>query len=242
MKKIYTLTLLLSLLISTTSYAQKGLSLGVSGAAISTSIINQNTWGNGHEYDYESTFSSFYGFDIGYNFTDNVGIYTGYSFFNLGQKYSDNYDGVNWKRELKFKYNVIPVMFKYTSSQSRVNFLGGIGILYAMMNSADQTWTSDGVAFHEEGITLNSKKPFDLGASDVTDRFAKNDIILNLEIGARITLIDNLFLDAMLNFSYGLTDINEADYQFKDKDGNYNPSHNIFGGVKVGILYVLFGD
>lgn len=242
MKRIYTLAFLLSLLISTTSYAQKGLSLGVSGAAISTSIINQNTWGNGHEYDYESTFSSFYGFDIGYNFTDNVGIYTGYSFFNLGQKYSDNYDGVNWKRELTFKYNVIPIMFKYTSSQSRVNFLGGIGILYAMMNSADQTWTYDGEPYEETGITLVSKKPFDLGASDVTDRFAKNDIILNLEIGARITLIDNLFLDAMLNFSYGLTDINEADYQFIDKDGNYNPSHNIFGGVKVGVLYVLFGD
>ncbi len=241
MKNFYTLLLALTFVV-TASYAQKGLSLGVNGAYVNTNILNQNTWGNGHEYDYKLTFSFAYGFDIGYNFTDNLGLYTGFGFLNLGQDYTDSYDGKNWERSLLFKYNVIPIMFKYTGSQARVNFVGGVGILYAMMKQADQTWTRDGAAYHEMGETINSKEEFDIGASDVTDRYTKNDIILNLEVGARIIIIDNLYIDALLNFGYGIKDINEPDYHFINKDGNYDPSHNAFVGFKVGVAYVLFGE
>ena len=242
MKKIYTLLLVLTIAVTSTAYAQKGLNIGVSGSFISPSIVNQNTWGNGHEYDYEITFSSNYGFDIGYNFTSNLGIHSGFSFYNLGQDYSDSYDNKNWKRSLKFSYNVIPIMFRYTSSTENIKFIGSVGVLYAMLNKAEQTWTGDGVAYHEEGTTLVSKKTFDLGADDVTNRFSKTDIILNIELGIRIETIDNLYIDAVLNAGYGLTDINDEDYHFEDKDGNYNPSHNFLGGFKVGVAYVLFGE
>jgi len=242
MKRFYVLALILAIISTTTTYAQKGLNIGVSGSFISSSIINQNTWGNGHEYDYEITFSGNFGFDIGYNFTNSLGIHSGFSFYKLGQSYNDSYDNKNWERNLTFSYNVIPIMFRYTSSTENIKFIGSVGVLYAMLNKAEQTWTSDGIAYHEEGTTLVSKKPFDLGASDVTNRYSKSDIILNIEIGIRIETIDNLFIDAVLNAGYGLTDINDADYHFEDKDGNYNPSNNFFGGIKVGVAYVLFSE
>lgn len=242
MKRFYTLLLVLTIALTTTSYAQKGLNIGVSGSFISPSIVNQNTWGNVHEYDYKVTFSSNYGFDVGYNFTSNLGIHTGFSFYNLGQDYTDSYDDINWKRNLKFKYNVIPIMFRYTSSTENIKFIGSVGILYAMLNKAEQTWTGDGETYEAVGTTLVSNKPFDLGADDVTDRYSKTDILLNVEIGIRVETIDNLFVDALLNVGYGLTDINDEDYHFEDSDGNYNASHNFFGGIKVGVAYVLFGD
>ena len=241
MKRFYTLFLALTFII-TASYAQKGLSLGANGAVTGIAILNQNTWGVGAEYDFLTTFSGSYGVDVGYNFTDNLGLYTGFWFMTFGQDYKDSYDGSIWERGLRFKYNVIPIMFKYTGSQAKVNFVGGIGILYAMMNQSDQTWTMDGSDFHEIGETINSKEEFDLGASDVTDRYTKNDIILNLELGARIIVIENLYIDASLNFGYGLTDINDPDYHFVNKDGNYDPSHNAYVGFKVGMAYVLFGE
>lgn len=242
MKRFYTLLLVLIIASTTTTYAQKGLNIGVSGSFISTSIVNQNTWGNGHEYDYEITYSSNYGFDVGYNFTSNFGFYTGFSFYNLGQEYSDSYDDKDWERNLTFKYNVIPIMFRYTSSSDKIKFIGSVGILYAMLNKAEQTWTGGGVPFHEEGMTLDSNKPFDLGADDVTNRYSKNDIMLNVELGIRVETIDNLFVDVLMNVGYGLTDINEADYRFVDTDNNYDASHNLFGGLKVGVAYVLFGE
>ncbi len=242
MKKFYTLLLIMTIAATTTTYAQKGLNIGVSGSIISTSIINQNVWGNGYEYDYEITYSNNYGFDIGYNFTNNLGIHTGFGFYNLGQDYTDSHNDINWKRNLTFKYNVIPIMFRYTSSTDRIKFIGSVGILYAMLNKAEQTWTGDGVDFHEEGITLDSKKPFDLGANDVTNRYSTSDIMINIEIGLRVKIIDNLYADGVLNSGYGLTDINDADYRFKDSDENYNASQNFFVGFKVGVAYVLFGE
>ncbi len=241
MKKIYTVLLALMLALPAT-YAQKGLNVGVNGGSMIPTIINQNSWGVGHEYDYEITFDYFYGFDIGYNFKDNLGLYTGFSRMNFGQDYSDSYGeytgdaDVNWERKLKLKYNIIPIMFKYTGSAQAVNFIGGIGILYAMLSEAEQTWTKEG-----EDWLGNEEHP-NVGATDVTDRFEKNDIILNLEVGARINIVDHLYVDATFNFGYGLKDINASDWQTPDRNGVYAPSHNAYGGFKVGIAYSLFSD
>ena len=236
MKKIYTLILAIALIVPAT-YAQKGLSIGGNGMSLSSAIVNQNSWGNGHEYDFKATFAPSFGFDIGYNFNDNVGIYTGYWFNKLGQRYKDDYDGSNWARDIELKYQMIPIMLKFTGSQTRVNFVGGIGILYAMLKEGNQTWTRDG-----EPWTENTDTHTDLGASDVTDRFVSSDIIFNLELGARIILMDNLYIDATMNFGYGLKDINDENWHTPDSDGTYNASHNAYGGFKVGIAYVLFGE
>lgn len=236
MKRLFTLTLLLALLIPA-SYAQKGLQLGGNFMYLSSSIINQNTWGNDREYDYALTTNTSFGLDVGYNFNDKFGLYTGYWMMNLGQNYTDDYDNSTWERNLLLKYNVIPVMLKFTGTDTRVNFMGGFGILYAMMNEAEQTWLRDGNQYLEFG-----ENEIDITAKDVTSRYEKNDIFINLELGARIVIIENLYVDATLNFGYGLKDINAADWQTPNGDGVYTASHNVYGGIKVGVAYTLFGD
>jgi hypothetical protein len=239
MKKLF--TFLMIGMLATAGYAQKGLSLGANFMPLTSSIINQNTWGNGREYDYAVTFNTSLGFDIGYNFTDQLGIYSGYWSTKLGQNYTDSYDNSEWERNLKFKYNIIPVMLKFSSSSSRVNFLGGVGILIASMKQADQEWLEGGAAFSQELTNPITTDVYDLGESDATSRFNKNDIILNLEVGAKIKLIDKLFVDAALNFGYGVKDINQTDWQIKNNSNVYDASHNAFGGLKIGVSYMLLG-
>lgn len=243
MKRFFTIMLLLALVIPA-SYAQKGLNIGGHFMFLSSSIVNQNTWGNGKEYDYAITSNSSYGLDIGYNFNDNIGIYSGYWMMNLGQNYTDEYNDFeettssSFERNLMFKYNVIPVMFKFTGTETRVNFMGGFGVLFALMKDAEQTWTKNGNPYTQ----ISEDETYEITAKDVTDRYETNDIILNLELGARIVIIENLYVDATLNFGYGLKDINAADWQTPNNDGVYSASHNAYAGFKVGVAYVLFGD
>ncbi|NOR87301.1 MAG: outer membrane beta-barrel protein [Bacteroidales bacterium] len=241
MKNFYALLLALLLVVPAT-YAQKGLSLGLNGEFTGITIVNQNIWGYGPEYDYSLTNSSAFGFDVGYNFNDQMGVYSGLSFMTLGQDYIDSYDDSEWERTLRFKYQVIPIMFKFSSSENTVNFIGGIGILFAMMKEAEQTWTQDGASYHETFVNPITGDDFDMGATDVTDRFEKNDIILNLELGARIFIMDELYVDATVNFGYGVKDINNSDWHIPNTDDTYNASHNAYGGFKVGVAYVLFGE
>lgn len=238
MKKLLTL-ILLGLMIIPATYAQKGLQLGANYMYLSSSIVNQNVWGLDREYDYKLSYNSSFGLDVGYNFNEKMGVYTGFWMTNLGQGYTDEYDGSSWERELNFKYNVIPLMLRFSNSLNRVNFLGGVGVSFAFLSKADQTWTRDGntvTGLYPEGEDYN------IAASDVTDRFESSDIFLNVELGVRVFILDELYADASLFGAYGVKDINASDWQIPNKDGEYNGSHNAFGGIKIGVAYILFGE
>ncbi|MCD4772895.1 MAG: outer membrane beta-barrel protein [Bacteroidales bacterium] len=237
MKKVL---LLLIIFCSISSFAQKGLHLSAYGKVFTSSIINQNVWGVGTDYDYEFTSGGGANLEIGYNFVRNFGLYTGYGIIKLGQKYSDNVDGAEMERELKLNYNVIPVMLKYNGVSEGVNFICGIGIEYAMASDLSQTWTKDGDPYNETGENPITGNSFEYGISDVSDRFESSNILMVFEMGARIPLSENIFLDAMLMGGYGMQDINDVDWRVDDSDGNYNASINAYGAIKIGITYVLF--
>lgn len=242
MKRFFTLLLVLSLLVPA-AYAQKGLQVGANGMGLTPFITSTNMWGSGSDYDIALTFSRSFGFDAGYNFTDNLGVYSGFWFMNLGQNYSDEINGSDYTRDIKLKYNMIPIMVKFTGTDSRVNFIGGFGILYATLSEAEQYLTKDGKDWSTSATGEDmSGNEFSYTSKNVTSRFEKNDIILNFELGARIVIIDNLYADATLNFGYGLKDINAEAFRIPNTDNAYTASHNAYGGFKIGVAYVLFGD
>jgi len=236
------LTFLTVCLLVPTIYAQKGLTIGANFMPLNTNIINQDTWGVGREYDYLPTYSSSFGLDVGYNLSDHMGIFSGLWFTDLGQDYEDSYNGSDWERSLTLKYTMIPVMVKFNGTNSKVNFLGGAGILIASLREAEQEWLQDGNPYVDNINNPNTGETFNPGDTDVTDRFAKSDILINLEVGARFLFSDNLYLDAALNFGYGLKDINDPDWQIPNNEGIYDPSHNAFAGLRIGLAYVLLGN
>jgi len=232
--------LLITVLIPVTN-AQKGLTVGANIMPLNSNLINQNTWGNGREYDYKLTFNNSFGIDVGYNLTDHFGITTGYWFTDLGQNYEDSYSGSEWERNLKLKYNMIPVMVKFNGTGSTVNFIGGAGVIFASLKEAQQEWLRDGNPFSQTIQNPITGESFNLGEEDVTERFEKSDIMINLEMGARIILGEKLYLDGTLNFGYGFKDVNNPDWFIPNGSGEYDPSNNAFVGLKIGLAYVLLG-
>ena len=240
MKPLFTFCLIAFAI--TLGYAQKGLVVGANFMPMWSNIVNQDTWGNGREYDYLATFRTSFGLDVGYNISDHFGLYTGYWFTDLGQDYEDAYSSSEWERRLTLKYNIIPLMAKFNGTGSTVNFIGGAGILLANLKEAQQEWLRDGNEFSLIITNPITGENFELGASDVTERFVDSDVFINLEVGARILFSEKLFLDAALNFGYGLSDINDPDWQIINNAGEYDPSHNAFLGLRLGLAYVFLGD
>jgi hypothetical protein len=238
MKPLFTLCLIICGL--STGISQQGLVVGANFMAESSNIVNQNTWGNGREYDYRPTSRTSFGLDVGYNFSDHFGVHSGYWFQDLGQDYDDSYDGSEWRRNLTLNYNVIPLMVKVNGTGAKINFLGGAGILLASLDNAEQEWLRDGQPYHENSTNPITGETFDLGATDVTERFNQSDIMINIELGARWLFSEKLFLDATLNFGYGFKDINHEDWQIENGSGIYDPSHNAFVGLRLALCYVLF--
>jgi hypothetical protein len=239
MKRLLTLASLAFLAMN--GYAQQGFTIGANVMPLNTNIINQNTWGNGREYDYKPTYNFSWGLDVGYNISDHMGVSSGFWFTNLGQQYLDSYDDSEWDRSLTLKYNMIPLMLRFNGTESKVNFLAGAGIVLASLVEAEQEWLRDGQQYSEIIGNPITTEDFDLGATDVTERFSDSDIFVSAELGARFLFGEKLFLDATLNFGYGLTDINHEDWRIPNGSGVYDPSHNAYAGFKVGLAYVLFG-
>ncbi len=239
MKRLFTLAVFAFLTLN--GYAQKGFTIGANVMPLNTNIINQNTWGNGREYDYKPTYNFSFGLDVGYNITDHMGVSSGYWFTNLGQQYLDSYDGSDWERTLTLKYNMIPLMVRFNGTESKINLLGGAGIVLANLQEAEQEWLRDGQQYSEIIVNPITTDAFDLGATDVTERFNDSDIFVAAELGARFLFGEKIYLDATLEFGYGLTDINHEDWQIPNGSGVYDPSHNAYAGIKVSLVYVLFG-
>ena len=86
MKKLYSALLALLLLTSIPALAQKGLYFGIAGTVQSTWITNQENYGL-HPLDYNSTFGGSGNLNIGYDFTNHLGIKIEIGYGKFGQKY-----------------------------------------------------------------------------------------------------------------------------------------------------------
>lgn len=223
MKYISTLTLLL---ISNCLFAQKGLHLGASGTFNTVWIINQNAYG-GEEYDYTLKLGGGAGVDVGYNFTNHLGLFTGLKFSNQGQSYESS-KNTGETRDISLRYNYIPVLFRFTGGNSKVKFYAQAGPQFGFINEAKYTYENPNA---------------DVTASLViTDRFTKNDNGINFGLGANIDIITNLYVSAGMDFYYSFNDINDPKFHIPDSSGVYEPSKNATGGIRIGVHYILFGE
>jgi hypothetical protein len=237
MKKFYSALLALLLITSIPALAQKGFYIGIAGTAQSTWIINQENYGL-KPLNEVSTLGGSGNINVGYDFTNHIGIKVEFGYGTFGQKYSKTIGDSAFSRNIKLNYFMIPVLFKYRVGGPVVKFYFAIGPQFNMLMSANQTYTLNGETFDTTLKTI-SGKPFEVGLAGIKDRFASMDIFARMDLGLDITLVKHLMIEFGLKLGYGLMDINATDYQLKDKDGNYNKSHNVFGGLTLGINYRL---
>jgi hypothetical protein len=119
-----------------------------------------------------------------------------------------------------------------------VKFYLAIGPQFNMLMSANQTYTVNGETFMDTLKTISGKQ-FIAGQSSIKDRFSSMDVFARMDLGLDITLVKHLMIEFGIKLGYGLMDVNATDYRLKDDTGNYNASHNIFGGLTLGINYRL---
>lgn len=224
MKKIIPVMFLLTLAFGVS--AQEGFHLGAGGGLYSSWIINQNAWGN-PELEYATTFGNQFHLIAGYRLTDNIGIQVEPGFTSIGQNYDGKMLGFDSERSIDLSYITIPVLLHFTSNGDVTRFHLLAGPQFGILSKADHTFSGLPFPFMTNG--------------DVSERFESSDIFGVLDIGADIFLDDNFFISAGLRLSYGLMDINQDDpnWRIKNFSGIYEPSHNFYTGLNIGINYVF---
>ena len=243
MKKILLSFFILTAL-TLNSFSQKGFHSGIGGSYNTVWIINQNSYSMA-EYDYVLDMGGAFRVDVGYNFTDHIGVQTGFTTFKGGQKYEDSH-GTGILREVKMSYSGIPVLFKLIGGESKVKFYFLIGPQFSFLSKAELTGN---YPVSDQSTLTNAKV-----------RFEKNNSGLNFGLGADISITDFLYVNAGMSFLYGFSDINAEfgsgkdayDPIIKGSGGNgttwrfpspntglYDKSNLANGGFSVGIHYLL---
>ncbi|RLD58682.1 MAG: hypothetical protein DRJ05_07605 [Bacteroidetes bacterium] len=248
MKKIILLSSLLFLIGIQVSNAQKGkeVIIGLGGAFTSTWIVNQNFYGE-PELDYAPKTGYALSLNLGYDFTEKMGVATELQYSTQGQKYSGKQ---SWEsnvfnpvdRDIKLTYFNLPIFFKYRfgTGNTRFRFMAGpqFGFLMDATQDYDRESTNGGST--STYVLDKTGKVFDVTAPNIKDRIENMDIGIAIDVGADISLSDQFFVNAGLRLNYGFTDINSAPYQLQKHDGtDYAPSNNLWGGVYFGINYRL---
>jgi hypothetical protein len=234
MKKISAAIILMLVLAASTGISQN-LYIGAGGTWMSTWVTNQNNYGYS-EMDYKTTFGLAGNFNLGYEFNKHIGLKMEIGYAKLGQSYKDQIADSVYSRIVKLNYLQIPLLFKYRTGGEVARFYLLVGPQFNFLLSANQTYLMNGDADDRtfQDLKNNTHK---VSEENIKDRYTSYDIFARIDFGVDITLVKNLILNAGLSMGYGLTDINATDYRIKDTSGNYNPSHNIFGGFNVGLCY-----
>lgn len=245
LRTIFTLVLIGAALTTVTAQKEKHFEVGFQGGYGTHWIINQNNYGF-QEMDYEYSWGGGWNIQAGYNFTGKLGIFTEVGMLNQGQDYSDQTilgQPADVQRSIKTKYLNVPLFFKYSAGVNKTYFRMLVGPQFCFLQSAEQTYTIDGVSM-EGQIELENKEgvPFDPAASDIKDRFNSLDVAFVIDLGVDIFVMEDiLYLSAGARMFYGFTDINASAYQMENYDGNYEASHNAGGTIYAGIHYIIMG-
>ena len=240
MKKIYSLVLLALFLAAGPLVAQKQLYFGGGGTGISAWFINQNNYGY-QDLDIKAGISYGFNANAGFDFNKNIGIKLELGFQKLGQNYIKDVADTSFTRNIALNYFQLPLLFKFRTGGEVVQFMAAIGPQFDFLLSAKQKYyytllNTEGEFDYDKPIPGTSEL---ISEEDITHRFNSVDIQARLDLGVEIYVIKNLFIDAAFSFAYGMKDIIAPDYQYEDKDGNYNPVHNVYLGLNVGVNYCL---
>ncbi len=239
MKNSTIILFIVLLFLSITLKAQKGkeLVIGANAALTGVVIMNQNFYGE-PEVDYAPKMGYAASFNLGYNFSESLGIMGEVQYSLQGQKYEgpqslngSTYDVV---RDIDLRYINIPLFFKFSSGEKLVRFRFLVGPQLGILLDATQEYKRNGAKQGTKAIDLDGNQ-FTTDENNIKDRFDKFDFGGALDVGADFHVSDALCLTAGLRGNYGFRDINARAYRIDDLDGEYVPSHNVWGGLYVGI-------
>lgn len=241
------LIIIFSIVLFTASFAsaQSQVYFGVGATGMSTWITNQNNYG-APDMDYVSRFGFAGNLNLGFDFNKHLGVKTEIGFSSLGEKYKDaTTDSTrvtfNSTRDINLNYLQIPILFKFRTGGEKVRFFAAIGPQFDILMSAKQIYKLEGKEMTEPVMIENeiTKQEFDMVKKDIKERYKSMHIMGRVDLGMEFQLCPHMTLDAGLSLAYGFSDINAEDYRIKDISKNYAASNNLYGGVQLGLNYMI---
>lgn len=226
--------------------AQKGLEIGAFVQPQNTWIMNQEDFDEGAEIDFRPTFGLAAGLNLGFNFTNNIGIRSGFTFISTqGMNYKSDI-GSGYEPSIKMNYMKVPLMLKFNSDPSAsTSFLFTAGVNFGFLTSAKSEGFADGLvdiasfelAAPNAFVTQNS--------DDLTANYNGFDIQPQIGLGMQANLTSNLNLNFMITAAYSIGDIEQKNNPYRTLALAYDrkaSANHLIGGFQIGVNYVLFGE
>jgi hypothetical protein len=248
MKTKTLLTLLLSCIIATTAFAQKGLSLEIiaePGSSmggdfqVPADITSPNSAFVNMQKSFTFGFSG--GVTLGYYFEDNMGLSLGLLYSGQGQKYDDFIwyipgASLTWQRKVTLNYLKIPFLYNYIASPDKaISFRLSAGFYVAfLVGYTDENILSasngEHLAMTADGQTLtqsysdpnNSSNNYTDVGTFLSKPFNSSDVGATIAAGLQFKLSDKISIPVMINYQTGFSDIKNrsSSYQFSGSGGS----------------------
>lgn len=133
--------IILLVIISASLKAQRGLE---AGAIIQPQVYTQIHCETPTDKAMKIPYSFAIGVDLGYNFTDRIGLRTGLLYTPIGERYNDLSNDPEQRVDLNLNYIQAPLYFKYNSNiDNQFSFLMLVGGYIGYLNEALQTIESE---------------------------------------------------------------------------------------------------
>ena len=218
--KLLSITITLcSIFICSSIFAQEGFRAGLKGGPQSTWMFNADD-SDDSDWLYRNTVRSMFGFSLGYNFNDGVGVGLDLIFSSQGQRYELN----DLDQFRKLNYFKVPLMLNLNTTPEKVTFgYLNVGPQFSFLMSARQGDVDLGI--------------INLGDEDISEFYNGVTVGGVLAFGAGWNLTDFLQLTTGLRFDFDFTDAEDKDYILIDSDRS--PTYNATAALEIGIRYVL---
>lgn len=206
--------------------------------ANNTWILNQNMYGN-PELPYTVTIG--YAGELSYqHFFNEYGYSVGLGIADLGQNYEGEMAGANAQRKVNLTYLELPVMGLYNLGGKRQQIWLSAGPQLMFLLSAKQNFSRTGERVIPDPELLSQ------GTVDVSNRFKPVDIMLAFRVTNFFPIklhnvipyrpSENFMWSLSLDGAFGLSDINQKQYQISNIHNVYSGSHNFYLGIRIGIM------
>jgi hypothetical protein len=249
-----TLALMLCIAFAISLSAQKGLHLGIQSTIGTGFVVNQHNQDimmnipdpliSNSDMAYKITPGYDFGAQVLLNLDRHFGVEITPKFFMGGQKYADKYCldceiQYSVQKSIEFNQLIVPIRASYIfGDNEKVKFYlkGGpsIGISTSMKKTGD-------IQVSDKGYVYSY---FTLANDELSEvpMFTTLDLGIDLEGGAQIFLIKNVYLSAGLNVYSSLLDINSSainDLKSKNET-SYEGSRFAKAGLSLGLHFVIF--
>jgi hypothetical protein len=213
--------------------AQSGIEIGPSIQYQSTWLTNQDDTDAGGNLDFKNTMNLCIGGNLSYGFAPRHAIRVGIFQSTQGQIYTTDDTFIelpSTQYKTTLEYLNIPIQYRYNSDLKRSNtaFLLTVGPQFGILQKA----TADSLVRNFIDTTSSIKSGL-----DVLKSYNKNDLSAALGVGMVARFSKHWHMNAMLNFTYSLSDIEISSF----KSLGRRPTQNAIVGLNVSFYYLFNG-